>query len=239
MSFNKERRLTMKTILSKALREFTTGPLNQLIVNLGGQDGDQWEQQLKRFLRKEPCWSEGGGAQAPAPKPRRRTNLLEFVGTVLVPATTGKFVAKDKFMVNTLHDAPVKISKVGDNFTKWFLCGDGKTEDPISEQTLRYAKLRKASVDSSIIEELGGEAKAETMLFAMFSLMEEQRYGKKGVLLNNEYANIFHIPDKFGVLRAVYVRWNAGGWHVGWYVDAFLVGDSFKWLDGDRVFGNV
>ena len=166
-------------------------------------------------------------------------SLLKFVGTVLVPATTGKFVAKDKFMVNTLHDAPVKISKVGDNFTKWFLCGDGKTEDPISEQTLRYAKLRKASVDSSIIEELGGEAKAETMLFAMFSLMEEQRYGKKGVLLNNEYANIFHIPDKFGVLRAVYVRWNAGGWHVGWYVDAFLVGDSFKWLDGDRVFGNV
>ena len=46
----------MDTILSRALREFTTGPLNQLIVNLGGHDGDQWEQQLKRFLRKEPCW---------------------------------------------------------------------------------------------------------------------------------------------------------------------------------------
>lgn len=46
----------MDNILSKALREFTTGPLNQLIVNLGGHDGDQWEQQLKRFLRKEPCW---------------------------------------------------------------------------------------------------------------------------------------------------------------------------------------
>lgn len=46
----------MDNILSKALREFTTGPLNQLIVNLGGHDGDQWEQQFKRFLRKEPCW---------------------------------------------------------------------------------------------------------------------------------------------------------------------------------------
>ena len=46
----------MDTILGRALREFTTGPLNQLIVNLGGHDGDQWEQQLKRFLRKEPCW---------------------------------------------------------------------------------------------------------------------------------------------------------------------------------------
>ena len=159
-------------------------------------------------------------------------SLLKFVGTVLVPATTAKFVAKDKFIVNTKHDAPVKINYVGDNFTKWFLCGDGKTEDPISEQTLCYAKLRKASMGASIIEELGGEAKAETMLFAMFSLMEEQRCGEKGVLLNNSYGNIFYIPDKAGVLRAVYVRWNAGGW----YVNAFFVKDLFKWLDGDRVF---
>ena len=53
----KERILTMDTTLSKALREFTTGPLNQLIVNLGGQDGNQWEDEFKHFLRKEPCWS--------------------------------------------------------------------------------------------------------------------------------------------------------------------------------------
>lgn len=39
----------METMLSKALREFTTGPLNQLIVNLGGQDADQWEEELKKW----------------------------------------------------------------------------------------------------------------------------------------------------------------------------------------------
>ena len=49
-------KLTMDSMLSRTLREFTTGPLNQLIVNLGGQDGSQWEEELKRFLRKEPCW---------------------------------------------------------------------------------------------------------------------------------------------------------------------------------------
>ena len=77
----------MDTMLSKALREFTTGPLNQLIVNLGGQDGSQWEEELKRFLRKELCWSNGEVAQAPAPKPR--TDLLELVSTILyaIPRT--------------------------------------------------------------------------------------------------------------------------------------------------------
>jgi hypothetical protein len=48
----------MDTILSKALREFTTGPLNQLVVNLSGKDGQVWETEFKKFLRKEPCWVE-------------------------------------------------------------------------------------------------------------------------------------------------------------------------------------
>lgn len=46
----------MRTMLSKALREFMSGPLNQLLVNLGGDDSDEWERELKHFLRKEKCW---------------------------------------------------------------------------------------------------------------------------------------------------------------------------------------
>ena len=217
-------------MLSKALREFTTGPLNQLIVNLGGQDGSQWEEEFKRFLRKEPCWSNGEVAQAPAPKPR--TDLLELVSTIVIPATTGKLVAKEKFVINTKRNAPVKISYLGDNFKAWFLNGDGKTEDPISEQTLRYAKLRKASMDGPIIEELGGEAKAETTLSEMFSLMEKQKRGEDGVLLNNGWANIFYIKDSAGVLRMVRVRWDVDGWNVG----ADSVEDPCRWGDGRQVF---
>lgn len=48
----------MDNILSKALREFTTGPLNQLLVNMGGKDGDRVEAELSKFNRREPCWSE-------------------------------------------------------------------------------------------------------------------------------------------------------------------------------------
>lgn len=220
----------MDTMLSKALREFTTGPLNQLIVNLGGQEGDQWEEELKKFLRKEPCWSNGQVAQVTQPK--TKPSILELVSTIVVSATTAKLVAKEKFMINTKRNAPVKISYLGDNFKAWFLNGDGKTEDPISEQTLRYHKLRQSSVDGPIIAELGGEAKAETTLSEMFSLMEKQKHGEDGVLLNNGWANIFYIKDSAGVLRAVYVYWNVDGWDVG----AFSVGYSSRWDDGRQVF---
>lgn len=165
-------------------------------------------------------------------EPAKLELLLDLVGTVTTSATTSKFVAKDRFVVNTKHNAPVKISAVWDNFTNWFLSGDGKTEDPISEQTLRYHKLRKASVDGQIITELGGEEKSETTLKEMFSLMEKQKNGEDGVLLNNGYANIFYIRDQNGVLRAVHVHWDGGGW----YVDAYSVEDPYGWGDGYQVF---
>ena len=53
---SKKKGLTMEHMLSKALREFFSGPLNQLIVNLGGESGEEWEAELKKFLRKETCW---------------------------------------------------------------------------------------------------------------------------------------------------------------------------------------
>jgi hypothetical protein len=222
--------LTMDTMLSKALREFTTGPLNQLIVNLGGQDGDQWEQQLKQFLRKEPCWTNGQVTQVAEPKPT--PSILELVSTIVVNATTGKLVAKEKFVRDTGRKAKVKISYLGDNFTSWFLNGDGKTEDSISEQTLRYHKLRQSSVNGPIIAELGGAEKSETTLSEMFSLMEKQGKGEDGVLLNNGYANIFYIKDDAGVLRTVDVYWLVDGWHV--FADS--VGYPHGWFGGRQVF---
>ncbi len=165
-------------------------------------------------------------------EPPKLELLLEPVGTVTIPATTGKFVAKDRFVINTKRNAPVKISYLGDNFKVWFLNGDSKTEDPISEQTLRYHKLRQSSVDGPIITELGGEAKAETTLSAPLSLMEKQKHGEDGVLLNNGYANIFYIKDNAGVLRAVSVYWLDDGWHVS----ARSVEDPYRWHGGHQVF---
>ncbi len=44
------------TMLFVALREFTSGLLNQLLVNLAGQDGQVWLEEFKKFLRRESCW---------------------------------------------------------------------------------------------------------------------------------------------------------------------------------------
>ncbi len=163
-------------------------------------------------------------------------SILELVSTVVVPATTSRFVAKEKFVVNNKHNASVKISSVWDDFAWWFLSNDGKIEGPISEQTLLCHKLRKSSLDRPIINELGGEAKAETTLSEMFSLMEKQKNGESGVLLNNSCANIFYIKDQDGVLRAVYVRWCGDSWEV----DADPVGGTpDAWPDGNRVFSRL
>ncbi|MBI3442321.1 MAG: hypothetical protein HY007_00940 [Candidatus Sungbacteria bacterium] len=214
----------MDAMLSKALREFMTGQLNQLVVNLGGQDGDEWERELKRFLRKEPCWSNAAVAQV---EPKPVPGLLEFVSTVIVPSTISSFVAKDRFVINTKRNAPVKIAYLSDRFREWFL---GKIEEPMAETTLCYAKLLKSSVDGPILAELG-EAQ-ETALAQVYALMERQPNCESSALLTNGYANIFYVKDVNGILRAVCVI--SGG--DGWYVVAYSVDVPSGWRDVSRVF---
>lgn len=154
--------------------------------------------------------------------------ILEFVGSVNI-SLIKKFVARDHFVKDTSAKTRVKISYLGENFEEWFL---SKTEESITENILSYYKLRKSSVDGSIISELGGEEKAETMLTEMFSLMEMQANGESGALLTNGYANIFYIRDLSGVLRAVRCDWRGDGWGVF----ACSVVYPLAWGDGHRVF---
>ena len=156
-------------------------------------------------------------------------NLLEPTGTVTVSATTSRFVAENRFVINTKWDALVKISYLGDSFREWFL---GKTEEPTQETTLHYYKLRRNSVDGPIITELGGEAKAETTLSEMFSLIERQGHGEDGVLLNSGAASIFYIRDITGSLLGVRVRWRYNSWQVR----ARSVEFPYRWHNAHRVF---
>lgn len=188
-----------------------------LVNKIGGEETAQ------AFLRGEYILT---------PVAKAVVKLLEVVGEVVVSATTEVFVATKKFVVGKTPAASVKISFLGVNFRNWFLQGDGKFEAPIGEQTLRYAKLCQRSVDTPIIEELGGEAKVETTLTELFALMLKQRSGEVGVLLNNGWANIFYIKDQAGVLRTVYVGWIDDGW----YVDADSTSYPRQWLGGYQVF---
>ncbi len=173
--------------------------------------------------------------------------LLTPVGTIKVPPTT-KFVAADFFKVNTKKNASVKISYIWGNFANWFL---GKIEESVANEAasgvgpyrtpgqngdaktaLRYQTLSRNSVDANIINQLGGEAKAETALADVVALMTKQNNGQQGALLTNGYANIFYVRDVDGVLRAVDVPWDSGGW----LVYARSVGRPREWRSVSRVF---
>jgi hypothetical protein len=184
---------------------------------------------------------------APAAKPEPQPLLIP-VGTVDVVATSTQFVAREKFVINTKRNAPVKIAYLDDNFKAWML---GKTEAPFAGSTLKYGKLSRYSVDGPIIAELSGAMKARTTLAEIFRLLEAQKHGGDGPLLTNGYANIFYVEDEIRlpedeqvaytneagenvVLRAVSARWNARG--VGWGVGASSVLDPSEWVDDDRVF---
>jgi hypothetical protein len=51
----KKKELTVDITLRRSLRQYA-GLRLQIDKNLLGEDGFRWEQELKRFLRKEPCW---------------------------------------------------------------------------------------------------------------------------------------------------------------------------------------
>ncbi|MEK7607325.1 MAG: hypothetical protein AAB484_00130 [Patescibacteria group bacterium] len=228
-------------ILGSLMRVLVTVPKNRLGLvldiahkfSLSDTEGEMWELNGKKFLRKEPCWSKGKITQVMEQKPT--SSIIEFISTIVVSATTSKFVAKEKFVCDTGCKAKVKISYLGGNFTEWFLSGNGKTEDPISEQKLRYHKLLQSLLDGPIITELGGEAKAETTLSELFSLMEKQGKGGHGVFFINGYANIFYVMDQNGMLRTVYVCWFDDGWNIY----ARPLEDMRRWKDGLQVFSRI
>jgi len=159
--------------------------------------------------------------------PTSKSNpLLESLGTVTVPAT-GRFIAREKFVLNSDRKALVKISYLGSNFSEWFL---GKIEEPKPWMQLRYAKLLKYSVDRPVLAELGNTA--EITLAEVYALMEHQPNGENGTLLTNGYTNIFYVRDVNGELRAVLVCWDGDGWGV--FADSVV--RPGEWSVGSRVF---
>lgn len=181
---------------------------------LSGKKGQETWKNFKHLLRREF---------------EIKFPLIHWVDTVLISYTTEKFVAKDKFRRDSKE---VKFCRISDTFTNRFLVGDGKIEEPLDEQELRYGNLIKGSVDSLIKEELGGEAKAETTLKELYHLLTWQPNGEEGDLLTNTNTNVFYIRDMGGVLCTVVVYWRRGGWHV--FVNSFeYPRDCYA---GDRVF---
>lgn len=138
-------------------------------------------------------------------------DLLELVGTIMVPETTTSFHVSELFVKDVSDSAQVKIYDVGSNFRTWF----GKMiVGPHSGSTLSYHTLGYNAYDEDIISALGGEATSEISLAEIWALMLEQKNGGSGSLLTSGKANIFYVRDDSSVLCAVFINWFSGGWCV-------------------------
>ena len=158
---------------------------------------------------------------APAPKP----SLLQPVTTVDVVGID-EFIARDKFREGETVDG-VKIYWIGQNFKTNFL---GLVEKGIAPATLSIQKLKKNSVDTPIMGELGEAAKSHLAQF--WELLKKQGQGQKGALLVNGYANIAYIDDENGTRWAFNALWDSGN---GWNVAADSFAYPFEWSADFRV----
>ena len=211
--------MLQQNMLGGALVE-VAGPLKDFAEKLGGEEGGDWFAAFKRFLRKENPWLDPTGTFV--------SDILEPVGLIILPDTAGKFIARDRFVVDTSPQAPVKISYLNKNFQEWFL---DIVEGCVGGTTLRCQKLRISSLDESIVAELGGKCKAVVALSELYATMLQQGDGKAGLLHTDGGANVLYVFDINGLLRAVYVSWYGGGW----YVFADPVGFPSRWSDGSHI----
>lgn len=210
-----------KALMNKATLELTQKIQAHFPLDINADVLRAWNGCQKEFLQS--CLIE---VFSKMPKMKKQ---LEFLGTIDISATTGPFIAKEKFVIDTSDEAEVKISYLGDNFKNIFI---NKIETLPASSTLRYYKLLKRLVDDDIIDELGGKDVTESGLYCMFFLMRKQGRGQSGALLVNGYANIFYIRDDNSVLWAVACYWGGDGWDV----DALPADDPSRWDVGDQVF---
>ena len=134
-------------------------------------------------------------------EPKPTPSILELVSTVAVSATSGQFVAKEKFVRDT---ATKPMSRSATSATTSPL---GSCRARVKPKT-RLARLRSVTTSCgsprwTVRSSLSSVAKRKLKqpCRRCSPLMEKQKNGEDGVLLNNGYTNLFYIKDFAGVLR--------------------------------------
>ncbi len=155
----------------------------------------------------------------------RETRLLKPVAQATVPArTTTPFNAAAFYQTGTgLY--------VYDTFADHLDLSARQTVDSAPERPYVASLLKANAYDKDIRKELP-ESHLST-LEDIAGLIEAQRSGKSGFLLNNGYVNIFYVEDKNGEVFAVGVGWYSG--RRRWFVDGWRLGEVGEWSADDQV----
>lgn len=207
-----------KGMLGEALQEIT-GLLWDLFSKLSGDQGAEWLEALKRFLRKENPWPMPPG-------------LLEQIATVVVSAIPS-FDAGAHFVIALDKDcksAEVRIGRVSDNVR---CLVKGFVEPEVAAATLRFHKLVTASPNCLILSALGGEEVALTTWGQIYEEISRQGRGQGGVLLTNGNSNVFYVRQKNGEIWAVHCIWDSSDRY--WSVYAYPLMYLSEWHVGTQI----
>ena len=149
---------------------------------------------------------------------KRALKNLTLLCKIIVPKVEA-FVVGDKFKQRAKKEIGIQMY-IWDNFREWIL-NPMKTKILSSDGEIMLEKfnLNKSMHDSQIKDELGNPKTIHVTLFLplLFHLLKQQPNGeaKEDGLVNNGYANIFHVELEDGRVVAVGVRWIDVEWGLG------------------------
>jgi hypothetical protein len=146
------------------------------------------------------------------------------------------FIVGEKFKHRAKKEIDIEMY-IHDNFREWIL--NPMKNQPLSLSdgiTLEKFNLNKSMHDSQIKNELGNPKPIYVTAFfpILLNLLRQQPNGeaKENGLLNNGYANIFHVELEDGRVVAVNVYWD----DVEWDLLAYDLDFDLAWDDSNSFF---
>ncbi len=220
----------MDIMLRDALRKYN-GLRAQLDRNLLGDDGEEWERQLKKFLRKEPTWV------APAASPLA-TNKPTLV--LLKAVELGEVASKDTQQCMTGTHWCYRDSDID----RWLLKEQPAVEAaPVGVYQLQkpagttFREMAQAALGTArewSKDELATLLKKRGLILtlpAVELMVERQEAGEDVGLGTDGYANIAFLEDAEGFVSVLVVHRNGRQWVA--YV--YRLGHGSRWGAGSRL----
>ena len=204
------------TMLFTALREFTTGLLNQLLVNLAGHDGKIWLEEFKKFLRREVCWPDENLKKLLAEREELKSRISELTRSPKLPSSNAFFQTREGLWVSDSFRNLV-VAKTLPSTENWSVA----TKSKILDRNMTDEKIEEMLGDEHIFDE-------GVLCDTLAGMIQKQWGGKSGKLLNSGHPNIFYLGS-----CVVFVRWYAD--RAEWRVRAWGRG-GLEWRAGDQVF---
>ncbi len=159
---------------------------------------------------------------------------LAFICEILI-RDFSEFVVWDRFQPRAEDKVSISL-RFGGNFINWILNPmKMKKVSLVNGLKLKKFSLLKSMNDTEIQNELQNPKPIDVEIFLplIWAMMLSQKNGevKENGLLNNGYANIFHVKLDDNRVVAVSVFWHTSGWRLGAdgfdYLGRFEVGGAF------------